>query len=59
MLFRYLFSIILGKSCEKGVRATKVAKQKKFEGEWRELEAKNCFQRESWTKYFGQTLVFK
>ena len=28
-----------------------------FEGEWGKLEAKNRFQRQSWTKYMRQTLV--
>ena len=30
---------------------TKIVKQIKFEGEWGELEAKYCFQRQFWPKY--------
>ena len=30
----------------------------KFEGVWGELEAKNCFQKQSFSKYLRQTLVF-
>ena len=29
----------------------------KFEGAWGKLEAKYCFQRQSWLKYMRQTLV--
>ena len=32
-------------------------KQIKFEGDWVELEAKYCFQRQFWPKYMRQTLV--
>ena len=32
-------------------------KQIKFEGAWGKLEAKYCFQRQSWPKYMRQTLV--
>ena len=41
----------------KGFRVTKTVKQIKFEGTWGELEAKYCFQRQSWSKYIRQTLV--
>ena len=34
-----------------------IVPQMNFEGEWGKLEAENCFQRESWTKYMKQTLV--
>ena len=39
------------------LRATKIVKQIKFEWDWDELEAKYCFQRQSWPKYMRQTLV--
>ena len=42
----------------KGVRVTKIVKENKFEGVWDELEAKNCFQRQSFTKDLSLTLVF-
>ena len=29
-----------------------------FEETWGELETKYCFQRQSWTRYIAQTLVF-
>ena len=29
-----------------------------FEGAWDELQIKNSLQRQSWTKYIRQTLVF-
>ena len=36
---------------------TKIAKKIKSEVVWGELEAKNCFQRQSFKKYLRQTLV--
>ena len=36
----------------------KVVKEVKFERLRRELEARNCFQRQSFTKFLRQTLVF-
>ena len=39
-------------------RVTKTVKQIKFERVWRKLEAKKCFQRQSFTKYLRQTLFF-
>ena len=35
----------------------KISKQIKCKGVWGELEVKKCFQRQSLTKYFRQTLV--
>ena len=35
----------------------KIVKQIKFERVWDELEAKNCFQRQLFTKYLRQTLA--
>ena len=40
---------LLGQNCVKGLRVPKI---------WGELEAKQCFQRESCTKYLRQTLGF-
>ena len=42
----------------KGLRVTKIVKEIKFEGVWDELEAKNCSQRQLFTKYVKLTLVF-
>ena len=35
-----------------------MVKQIKFEGVWGKLEARNCFQRQSFTEHLRQTLVF-
>ena len=56
--FSNLVALILGQSCVKGYRVIKTDKEIKLEGVWGELEAKNCFQRQSFTKYSRQTLVF-
>ena len=42
------------------LRVTKIVKQIKFKGTWGKLEAKDCFQIQSWKKYLRQTssLVF-
>ena len=42
----------------KGLRLTRIVEEVKFEGIWGQLEAKNCFQRQSFTKYLRLTLVF-
>ena len=42
----------------KGLRFTKIVKQLKVEGVWGEWEAKHCSQRQPWTKYLRQTLLF-
>ena len=42
----------------KGIKLTKIVEEIKFEGVWRKLEAKNCFQRRSFTKYLKLTLAF-
>ena len=42
----------------KGLRITKIINKVKFQGVWGELEAKNSFQRQSFTKCLRQTLVF-
>ena len=41
----------------KGLKVTKTAKEIKFERVWGDLEAKYCFQRQSFTKYLRPTLV--
>ena len=42
----------------KDLRVTKIVKEIKFEGVSRELEAKKCFLRQSFTGYLRLTLVF-
>ena len=39
----------------KGLRVTKIVNEIKFEGVWEELVGKNCFQRQSFTKYLRET----
>ena len=46
--FSNLVALILGQSC---LRVIKTVKEIKLEGAWAELEAKNCFQGQSFTKY--------
>ena len=41
----------------KSLKVTKTVKQIKLEEDWDELEAKYCFQRQSWPKYMRKTLV--
>ena len=57
-LFRNLVSLILSWNCVKRLIVTKLVQKINFEGTWGKLKAKNCFQRQSWTKYMIQTLVF-
>ena len=42
----------------KGLRFTKIVKEIKFEGIWGELESRNGFHLQSFTKYLRPTLVF-
>ena len=35
---------------------TRIVQKIKFEGDWGELEAKNCLQRQSWKGHLRQTL---
>ena len=42
----------------KDFRVTKIVKEIKVERVWGELEAKNCFQKQPFTKYSRLTLVF-
>ena len=51
-------ALILDKNCVKGLRVPKSVKQSKFKSVWGKLEAKKCFQIQSWTKYLSETLVF-
>ena len=50
-LFWKLVAPILVENSVKGFRITKIVDQIKFEGVWGELEARNCPQRQSLTKY--------
>ena len=52
--FSKLVALTLGYNCVKDLRVTKIG-LKRFGGK---LEAKNCFQIQSWTKYLKQTLIF-
>ena len=42
----------------KGLTVTRIVKEINGEGVWGDLEAKNCFQRQSFTKYLRLTLAF-
>ena len=52
-LFGKLVTLIWGWNCVKYLRVTKIVKQIKFEGMWSELDAKNCFSRQSPTCSFS------
>ena len=56
--FCNLVALILNWNCLKNLIVSKIVQKIKFEGDRGELEAKACFQRQSWTKYIRQTLVF-
>ena len=45
------------KLCKKPC-SSQICPKNKFEEDWSELEARNCFQRQSWTNFMRQTLVF-
>ena len=47
---------MLDQNYVKGPRVIKNVKQIKFEGVWGKLEAKYCFQRQSWLKHMRQPL---
>ena len=51
-------ALSLGLNCVKDLKVTKIVKNFKFENVWGQLEAKNCFQRQAFTKYLKVTLVF-
>ena len=57
-LFCMLVALILDWNWIKGFRVTKIIKQVKFGGVWGKLEAKKCSQRQPFTKYLRETLVF-
>ena len=57
-VFCILVALILVWNCVKGLRVTKIVKQIKFEGVWGKLEARSCLQRQPFTKYSRQTIVF-
>ena len=51
-------ALILGEICLEDLRVLKHGKQIKFEGVRGELEARECFQKGSFTNYLRLTLVF-
>ena len=53
-----LVALILDYNCVKGLRATKIVKPIKVEEVCIKLQTENCFEKQSWTKYLRQTLVF-
>ena len=57
-LFCNLVSLILSWNGVKRLIVTKLVQKINLEVTWGKLEAKICFQRQSWTKYMIQTLVF-
>ena len=42
----------------KGIKVKKIVKENKFKGVLGKLEARNCLQKQSLTKYLRQALVF-
>ena len=56
--FWKLVALILSQNCVKGLRVTKIVKHINFERVCVKLEARNCFQKQSVTKYLRQTLAF-
>ena len=58
VLFCNLIALILGWNSVKVHRVTKIVKEIKFEGVWRESESRRGFYRQSFTKYLTLTLVF-
>ena len=57
-LFCILVALTLDWNCVKGIRVTKFFKQIKVEEFCGQLEARNCLQRQAFTKYLRKTLVF-
>ena len=57
-LFCYLVALILEWNFVTGFIVIKLVKKVKFEGASSVLEAKDCLQRQPWTKYLRKTLVF-
>ena len=49
------FRLIL---CVKDLTITKIVKKNNIGGAWEELQARKCLQRQSFTKYLRQILVF-
>ena len=56
-LFYNLYALISVGNCVKNLRVSQNFKQIKFDRVWGKLEAKNCFQRQSFTRHLRQTLV--
>ena len=57
-LFRNLVALSLCWNCMKTLTVTKIVVKMNFEEAWDTLEAENIFQRQSWTNYVRQTVVF-
>ena len=57
-LFRNLVALSLCWNCMKTLIVTKIVVKMNFEEAWDTLEAGNIFQRQSWTNYVRQTVVF-
>ena len=57
-LFRNLVALSLCWNCMKTLIVTKIVVKMNFEEAWDTLEAENIFQRQSWTNYVRQTVVF-
>ena len=57
-LFRNLVALSLCWNCMKTLIVTKIVVKMNFEDAWDTLEAENIFQRQSWTNYVRQTVVF-
>ena len=57
-LFRNLVALSLCWNCMKTLIVTKIVVKMNFEEAWDTLEAENIFQRQLWTNYVRQTVVF-
>ena len=55
--FKISYSSFRLKLYVKALRVTKIVEQTKFAVAWCNIEAKYCFQRQSWPKYMRKTLV--
>ena len=57
-LFCLSIALMVGYNCVKELRVTKIVKEIKFERIWGWTRIKKCFQKQSFTKPLGPTLVF-
>ena len=53
-IFYNIVVVVLKSNCVKNLMVAKIAKTIKFDGNWCELEAKNCLQRKSRKKFIRQ-----